>query len=131
MGLLLLVLLILVPIAAWFWARRYRPFHLWRITGAAFGAIVGPFCLGLYATFFASPLGLVTGLIGLTAGLIHGAPGYEIAASVGLIEGGKVVEGIDHLWISGANAIVWGAVYGALGWFVDRHRIRRNSNASA
>jgi len=131
MALLLLLLLILVPIAAWFWARRYRPFYLWRITGAAFGAIVGPFCLGLYATFFASPLGLVTGLIGLTAGLVHGAPGYEIATSVGLIEGGKVVEGIDHLWISGANAIVWGAVYGALGWFVDRLRIRRNSNASA
>lgn len=130
MAVLLLLLLILVPIAAWFWARRYRPSHLWRISGAAFGAIVGPFCLGLYATFFASPLGLITGLIGLTAGLVHGAPGYEIATSVGLVESHKVVEGMDHLWISGANAIVWGIVYGVAGWLIDRLRVRRNENAS-
>jgi hypothetical protein len=129
MTVLLLLLLVLVPVAAWFWARRYRRSHLWRISGVAFGAIVGPFCLGLYATFFASPLGVVTGLIGLTAGLIHGAPGYEIATSIGLVEGHKVVEGTDHLWISGANAIVWGTVYGALGWVVDRLRIRKNADA--
>jgi hypothetical protein len=127
---LLHLLLILVPSVAWFWAKRHRPAQLWRITGAAFGAIVEPFSLGLYATFFASPLGLVTGLIGLTASLFHGAPGYEIATSVGLVEGHKVVEGIDHLWISGTNAIVWGAVYGTLGWLIDRRRIRRNANAS-
>ena len=126
MAVLLLILLILIPIAAWRWARRYRPSHLWCISGATFGAIVGPFCLGLYATFFASPLGLVTGLIGLTAGLVHGAPGYEIATSVGLVESHKVVEGMDYGWISGANAIVWGTAYGVIGWFIDRPRVRRS-----
>lgn len=124
---LILVLLILVPIAAWFWARHYRPSYLWRITGAAFGVIVVPFCLGLYLTFFLSPLGLVTGLIGLTAGMIHSTPGYEIATSVGLIESNKVVEGSGSLWIFGVNALVWSAIYGTGGWLLDRRRIRNNA----
>jgi hypothetical protein len=124
---LLLLLLTLVPIAAWRWARRRRNAQRWRITGTAFGAIVWPLCIGLYATYIIFPLG---GMLGLTAGLIHNAPGYEIAAFVGLV-GDKAVEGIDHLWISGVNAIIWGAVYGTLGWLIDRRRVRRSSNASS
>jgi hypothetical protein len=123
---LILLLLILVPIAAGRWARRQRNDQRWRITGAAFGAIVGPLCIGLYAIYSIFPLG---GMLGLTAGLIHNAPGYEIATFVGLVDG-KQVQGIDHLWIAGVNAIVWGAVYGALGWLVDRHRMRRNVHAA-
>ena len=42
----------------------------------------------------------------------------------------KIVEGIDTYGWTGANAIVWGAVYGTLGWGIDRLRIRRNANAS-
>ena len=124
---LLLQLLILVPIAAWFWAWRYRPSHLWRISGATFGAIVAPFSFGLFATFC---LRWIISLAGLAAGVIHGTPGYVIATSLGLVDGQKIVEGIDHLWITGANAIIWGAVYGTLGWGIDRLRIRRNANAS-
>lgn len=123
---MILSLLILLPIAAWFWARRQHPTHLWCITGVAFGAVIGPFCLGLYATFSVSPLGLISGLIGLTAGLLHGAPGYEIATTIGLVESRTVVEGSDHLWILGVNAVVWGIVYSALGWAVDRRCARRN-----
>jgi hypothetical protein len=127
---LLLLLLILIPVVAWSWAKRRRPERLWLITGTTFGAIVGPFCLGLYATFFLSPLGLITGLVGLLAGLFHGAPGYEIATFIGLVPSNKIVEGIDQIWISAVNAIVWGTVYGSLGWFIDWRRAQSTKNAT-
>ncbi|HEY9198203.1 MAG TPA: hypothetical protein VIR60_02475, partial [Gammaproteobacteria bacterium] len=127
---LILVLLILLPIAAWFWARHYRPLFVWRLTGTAFGIIVVPFCLGLYLTFFLSPFGFVTGFVGLTAGMIHSAPGYGIATAVGLVESHEVVEGDGLLWLFGVNAIVWSAVYGISGWLLDLRRVRNTANAS-
>lgn len=126
---LLLLLLILVPVGAWIWAGRYVPAKRWTVIGVAFGTIVDPFCIGLYATFFASPLGIVTGLFGLVGGLLHGAPGYEVATAVGIVPSGKVVEGMDHLWISIVNAIIWGVIYGVAGWFIDRLVSRRSLNA--
>lgn len=127
-----LLLLILVPIAAWLWAKRHRPSQLWRITGAAFGAIIYPSSLGFfYATFVASPLGPVPSLIGHIPAWFHGAPGYEIATSIGFVESHKELEGIDYIWISGVNAIVWGIAYGALGWLVDRHLAEKRRNKSA
>lgn len=122
---LLLLFLVVVPVAAWYWARRNRPAQLWLITGATFGAVADPFSIGLYATMILPPLGVITGLIGFAASNFHALPGYEIATAVGLVEDHHVVGGIDHLWISGANALVWGVVYGAVGWVIDSLRNRK------
>lgn len=121
---MLLMFLILVPILAWRWSTRHRDDRRWRITGAAFGVIVGPLCIGLYAIYPIFPPG---GMLGLYASLIHSIPGYEITTIVGLVEGKpKPIDAVDQLWIAGVNAIVWGAAYGTLGWLIDRRRMRKN-----
>ncbi len=124
---LLQLFLILVPVIAWLWAKRRMPTRRWTITGIAFGSIVSPFCVGLYATYFTFPLGLVTGLIGLAGGLVHGAPGYEIATAIGIVVPGTALSGVDHLWVSIVNGFIWGLIYGGAGWFIDRLVLQRSA----
>ncbi len=133
MELLLLNLLIVVPATAWFMSRHSAPSHKWAATGACFGLVVSPLSMGLYATFFASPLGLVTGLVGLVSLMFHGAVGYNIAVYLGFIPSRTVVSGLEqHLSMEAINAIVWGAGYGLLGWGIDSRlsgrRAKRSSN---
>jgi len=120
----LLVALILVPIAAWLYARRFMPKYSATATGVGLGLIVSPLSMGLYATYFLSPLGIVTGMIGLLSLLFHGAPGFHIIRFLGLVPAG-VIEGVGHLYIQIVNALVWAVVYGALGWVIDRVRRSR------
>jgi hypothetical protein len=120
----LLVALVLVPIAAWLYARRFMPQYSATATGVGLGLIVSPLSLGLYATYFLSPLGIVTGMIGLLSVLFHGAPGFHITRFLGLVPGG-VIEGVGHLYVETANALVWAVVYGAFGWVIDRVRRSR------
>lgn len=117
----LLVALALVPMAAWFFARRFMPQFSATATGVCLGIVVSPLSMGLYATYFLGPLGIVTGMIGLVSGTFHGAPGFHIVRSLGLVPAG-VIEGVGHLYVETANAIVWAVVYGALGWVIDRVR---------
>lgn len=123
---LLLTLLILVPIAAFRMARRRMPRHAFGLAGAAFGAIVAPWAIGLHAWYFLSPFGIVPGLPGLVLGLVHGAPGYYLAAYWGLIPSDGVVSAgvADNLIIAAINAILWSIVYGLLGHGVDHVRNR-------
>ncbi len=93
-------------------------------TGVGLGLIVSPLSMGLYATYFLSPLGIVTGMIGLLSLLFHGAPGFHIIRFLGLVPAG-VIEGVGHLYIQIVNALVWAVVYGALGWVIDRVRRSR------
>jgi hypothetical protein len=126
MELLLLNLLVLIPAAAWYFSRRFFPLHTWVTAGACFGAIVSPFSTGLYATFFVSPLGLVTGLVGLASSMFHGAVGYNVAIYLGLIQPGTIVSGFQQNFnIEAINSIVWSAVYGLLGWGIDTWLSRR------
>ena len=90
-------------------------------TGVGLGLIVSPLSMGLYATSFFGPLGIVTGMIGLVSGMFHGAPGFHIVRSLALVPEG-VIEGVGHLYVETANALVWAVVYGALGWVIDRVR---------
>ena len=117
----LLVLLVLVPIAARLCARRFMPQFSATATGVGLGLVVSPVSLGLYATYFLGPLGVATGMSGLVSVMFHGAPGFHITRSLGLIPPG-VVEGVSHLYVEIANALVWAVVYGALGWVIDRVR---------
>jgi hypothetical protein len=121
----LLLLLIGVPIVAWYWAGKRTPRHRWLITGSSFGAIASPWSLGLYSTFFIPIVGLPSGLAGLFLSLVHGAPGFEIAKYLGLVAPMTVVEDTGHLYVAVLNAIVWGFVYGAIGWGIDRIRTSR------
>lgn len=126
MELLLLNLLIVPPATAWYISRRSFPLHTWVTTGISFGAVISPLSMGLYATFFTSPWGLVTGLLGLVSVMFHGAVGYNVAIYLGLIQSHTVVSGLQqHLYIEAINAIAWGTVYGVLGWCVDSWLSRR------
>jgi hypothetical protein len=126
----LLIALVFVPITAWLVARRYMPQFSATATGVGLGLVVSPVSLGLYWTYFLGPssilgpVGFVTGMIGLASAMFHGPPGFHIARSLGLIPPG-VVEGVGHVYVEMANALVWGAVYGALGWVIDRVRRSR------
>ena len=53
-----------------------------------FGMVVSPLSMGLYATFFLSPLGLVTGLVGLMSSMFHGVPGYDASIYFGVVTPG-------------------------------------------
>jgi hypothetical protein len=126
---LLALALVVVPIAAWLYARRAAPQFSATITAVALGLVVSPVSMGLYATYylgpdFLGPLGLVTGMIGLASSMFHGPPGFHLARSLNLIPLG-VVEGFGHLYVELANGLIWAAVYGTLGWLIDRARRSR------
>jgi hypothetical protein len=116
--------LILIPIAAWFYARRFAPQHLATVTGIGLGLVVSPLSMGLYATYFLGPLGIVTGMIGLISGMLHEVPGFQIVRMLGLVPPG-IIEGVGHVYVELANAVVWAVAYGALGWVIDRVRQSR------
>jgi hypothetical protein len=52
-------------------------------TGVGLGLVVSPLSMGLYATYFLGPLGIVTGMIGLVSVMFHGAPGFHIMKILG------------------------------------------------
>ena len=91
MKLLLLNFLAMLPLTAWYISRRSFPLRTWITTGTCFGAVVSPLSMGLYATFLASPWGLVTGLLGLVSVMFHGAVGYNVAIYLSLIQSHTVI----------------------------------------
>ena len=125
----LLVALVVVPIAAWLYARRFAPQFSATITAIALGLVVSPMSMGLYATYylgpdFLGPLGMVTGMIGLALSMFHGTPGFYLVRSLDLIPPG-VVEGFARFYVELANGLIWAATYGTLGWLIDRARRSR------
>jgi len=122
MALLALLLLAIVPVAAWHLARVHVPSHVYLITGVAFGLVISPLSLGLYSTYFISPFGFPTGMLGLVSVMFHGAPGFHASVLLGLVPRGEVVSGIGHIYVELFNGILWGVVYGSLGFLVDRFR---------
>ena len=129
MFMLALLLLALVPLMAFRYARSRAPRHIWLTTGAAFGAIVSPLSLGLYSTYFVGPLGLPTGMLGLVSTLFHGAPGYDLSIWLGLVSAG-VVSGVGHAYVELVNGVIWAALYGLLGCALDWLRLRVAANAA-
>lgn len=128
---LLLILLIIIPIACYRWAKTRRPDYKVTILGISFGAIVAPFSMGLYATYFLHWLGLVTGMLGLILVMFHSAVGYEISLHLGLIPKGVVTTTSSNIIIAVVNGFSWGAIYGAIGYLIDIYRKnKRNPNNS-
>jgi hypothetical protein len=122
-----LLLLILVPVAASIWAKKHAPQHLGAIAGAGLGLVASPVSLGLYATYFLGPLGIVTGMAGLGLVLWHVAPGYYICTSLGFVPTHTVVQGVSQVAVEVSNGIFWGIVYGAFGYGIDHLRRKRKA----
>jgi len=120
----LLIALIVVPIAAWLYARRSAPQFSATITAVAFGLVVSPVSMGLHGTYFLGPLNIVAAMIGLGSAMFHGAPGFYIVRSLDLVPPG-VIEGFGHFYVELVNGLVWAAIYGTLGWLIDRARRSR------
>jgi len=119
----------LIPVAVAIVARRYAPAHLWRTSGFALGLVISPATLGLYSLFFLGPIAAVLGIIGLVLHLIHGAPGYDLAVSLGLVPTHTVIEETLSVPIEALNALIWSVVYGAIGWVVDHRRAAKSQQA--
>jgi nicotinamide riboside transporter PnuC len=93
--------------------------------------VVGLVSKALYSTYFASPLGLITGLLGLASVLIHGSVGYELAVLFGLVPSRTVVSTFEQsLYIELLTAGVWAMAYGLVGWFVDWKRSQKSKASS-
>lgn len=122
MILALLLLLAIVPIGGYYYAKVKDPKRKGLITGIALGSIVSPFSMGLYATFYIPLIGLVPGMISLVSSLFHGTPGYDIAIWLGLHKDRTVVHFPDNISIEVINGILWGIIYGIIGFSIDLMR---------
>lgn len=122
---LVFLLLILVPAIAWSIAWVYRPNSQWIIAGTSFGMIAYPFFVGLSMplVFAGFPISFISSAVML----LHRAPGHQIVVE---IVGHKRLTGIEDLWVYALNAIIWGAVYGFIGWSVDSNRARNSNNVA-
>ena len=130
MELLALLVLAAVPLAGAWYARAYAPRHTWLFTGVALGLVISPLSTGLYSTFFLSPLGFPTGMLGLVSTLFHGAPGYQFALWLGVVPPNEVVSGVGHVYIELLNGVFWAAIYGILGFIVDWARLVHSRRVS-
>lgn len=121
MAILLLNILLVVPIATYVIARRKKARNLYGVSGLAFGIVVAPLSLGFYSLFFVSPWGLIPGLLGLGMSVVHEAPGFHLAISLGLVRGEQVASSIfQHVVVEVINAGIWASAYGFLGLAIDR-----------
>jgi hypothetical protein len=130
---LLFLLLIIVPLIGYKWAKKYNKRKLWTITCASLGAVVSPLAFGIYGIggVIAGTIpyvGLYFGLalIGVAGAIFffHSAVGYQLAIISGIQQPAVVVKGMGDVWIELNNGIVWGTVYGIIGFLIDRVRNR-------
>ena len=121
-----LILLVMLLIGAYFWAKKKKAENKFLITLLIFGLIIAPLSLGLYSTYFFGPYGIVTGMVGLVSSMFHGAPGYHISLNLGLIPIGEVVKGTSKILVDIVNGVFWALVYGAIGYGIDLFRNRTN-----
>jgi hypothetical protein len=92
--------------------------NLWAITGTSFGVIVYPF---LAATtiplMYGGKLGFAILTITNPFTILHRLPGKVLFH---LINEHAIRDDINLL-LFGLNAVVWGVVYGCIGWYIDRN----------
>jgi len=127
---LFFLLLILIPLVAYKLAKRHRPRKLWTVTLFCFGAIICPLGYGIYGLGFIPFLGLVFTGFGLFISFWHSFVGYKIAIAAGIQKPAVLVSGLGHVWIDVFNGIVWGVLYGAIGYLIDRLRNGQSAGPS-
>lgn len=114
-----------LPFLSYKWAKVNAPKRVCVITGTAFGLVISSVSWGLYlGGFLLQFLGLIPALIGGALLLLHGVPGHQLAIFFGIQEDGKIVEGINHVWIEIMNGIFWGLIYGTVGFILDKNQVR-------
>jgi hypothetical protein len=125
----------IVPVFTYRYVRRIGSSHVCCVTGIALGAVASVASLGTYGLFWlAGFIGLIglplaaVGIVGLILTMFHGAPGYYLAITLGLVRSGEVVHGIEYLYIESLNAVIWAIVYGAVGYTLDSVIGRRTRN---
>src|SRR5689334_5042626 len=126
-----LLLLWLVPVAAFTVARRVAPLHVWCATGVGLGVIASPASLGLYSLYWfggllapwvgycAARTLAYAGIGGLVLWLFHAAPGFHAATVLGLGNASTIVS-VEYVYVEMLNAAVWALVYGTAGFLLDR-----------
>jgi hypothetical protein len=122
-----LLLLALVPIGGYFYAKTKKPDRKFFITGIALGSIISPLSMGIYAIYYIPIIGLVPGLIGLLSSLFHGPVGYNLAIWIGLHKDRTVITFPTNVMIEVINGVFWGLIYGLIGYGIDLLRKKLKS----
>ena len=121
-------LLIVTPIFAYKYAKKNYPKRRHLITGIMLGLIIYPFSFSLYGFYYIPYIGLIPGIIGLMLLLFHSGPGYQLAIYLGLLKPATVVEGAGQILLLIVDGIIWGAIYGLVGFIIDTILQRNNIN---
>jgi hypothetical protein len=118
----LMLSLIFIPIVVFLFVRKAYPRHLWLIFGLTFGLIVYPFLdASTLPLMYMGKLGQALLHISNPLTLFHRWPGKAIYS---ILYGYAHPNMVYMLWLSAINALVWSAVYGLMGWYVDRNPAR-------
>jgi hypothetical protein len=115
-------LLLLFPLIMHWFANRAQVRRVWTATGVAFGLIVAPASMGLYAFYFLSPYGLVPGMLGLLSLFVHEPPGFAAITAMGFRSPGEIVSPEQSIAMECFNGLFWGTVYGTVGYGLDLWR---------
>lgn len=113
---------VVLPLAAWFYAHFRARDRIGTIVGVACGLAAFPVSHGLFSLIVLPfPLQLV-GVLGLIGEALHGFPGNNLVATFAKLQPhpdtGIAVLLVDYLF----NGLVWAAIYGLIGYYVDRLR---------
>jgi len=125
----LLLSLIVIPIGTVLIARKSKPERLWFYTGLSIGAVVAPFCMGIYGLMhFAVVLRAIfyVSMAGFILGLVHGYPAIFIMRILGLLHL-RDNFAVFYFIQSCISALVWMSFYGLTGNLIDKRRRQANS----
>jgi hypothetical protein len=108
-----------VPVLAWQYARKKAPQHTWLAIGAAFGFVILTFCDGAASLLYTGdPLMAFIGYGVLYFGWLHWSPGPLL---------GNTPEGVAYYYTLLRLSIFWAVIYGLIGHIIDRLRLKRES----
>jgi hypothetical protein len=115
----MLLLAVVLPLAAWTYARLRTPEHVHAVVGGACGLAAFPVSRGLFSLIVLPfPVQLV-GLLGVVGEAVHGFPGNLLATIFDLER--RADTSVDSILVNYLfNGLFWAALYGLLGHQFDR-----------
>lgn len=88
--------------------------------GIAFGMVIAPVSFALIQMTYIPFIGKLLGLVGVIANLSHGSIGYVCLLGSGMLEMNTVITATDLVLINVVNGVLFGYIYGLIGYAVDR-----------